>query len=451
MPQPTLNNNIGTTPTPTTTGETNLSTTPVNTPETPLYTLGETSPLNTNASTYVGEPMVMSSSQANQEVAGYSQELSNALTNFQQQDIQFDEASYSDPMTEMFDQMFQTGNMMTKKVISNIQRNRQNRENEMKNQTEIYKRSLMGLGIQSGKAEYAPELLLGQMQEVENALQRNLTDLDMEESMALMEAQQAQQESNFRLLRERMEYVREIKREKENELINYYQRLQAQQGIAEITAQQAIGQFEGLRGEEREIFLEQLSRQSGVPIGSLAQAMVTERQRLDDEAFARAKARQGTSGSSSSIRFTSSQKSQLLSLPGMNAQLIDEIETFYGMYGAEGINAMPNLTDAQKQGVITTLWDEDTFDALGAATKVPSSVRGNIANRVDGMKRKEQKALAEELGLGGVKRRDRETAIKNTLAEIFPTEESQIIMDEYLNGELTVDEVNYIFSQLSEA
>lgn len=177
--------------------------------------------------------------------------------------------NYSDPYTQALDKMKANQDAATQNLIATIQAKRANRGNEINQSYQRYKEGLMLLGIQSEDINSTPDIVMGNIQQAENARIAKLQDLDMQEATALLEAQTARDEKDFKLLKDRMDYIKEIKRERINTLKDNFDMLKAEQGIADIQAEQIYDQLGKLSGNQKEQFLQEIANSFNVPVGAI--------------------------------------------------------------------------------------------------------------------------------------------------------------------------------------
>ena len=177
--------------------------------------------------------------------------------------------NYSDPYTQALDKMKVNQDVATQNLINTIQAKRANRGNEITQSYERYKQGLMLLGVQSENIQSSPDIVMGNIQQAENARIAKLQELDQEEATAMLEATMAQDEKDFKLLKDRMDYIKEIKRERINTLKDNFDMLKAEQGIADIQAEQIYDQLNKLSGTQKEQFLQEIANRFNVPVGAI--------------------------------------------------------------------------------------------------------------------------------------------------------------------------------------
>jgi len=177
--------------------------------------------------------------------------------------------NYSDPYTQALDKMKANQDVATQNLINTIQAKRANRGNEITQSYERYKQGLMLLGVQSENIQSSPDIVMGNIQQAENARIAKLQELDQEEATAMLEATMAQDEKDFKLLKDRMDYIKEIKRERINTLKDSYDTMKYEQGIGEMQAEQIYSQLNTLSGDKKEQFLQEIANRFNIPVGAI--------------------------------------------------------------------------------------------------------------------------------------------------------------------------------------
>lgn len=131
-----------------------------------------------------------------------------------------------DPYIKALDSISERSSESTKRLIANIQANRLRSQNKLTESYDRYKRGLQLLGIQTNRAESTPDILTGQLKEADNQYMGKLADLDAEENKALMDAENARAENDFKTLKERMDYVRQVRKDQADTLKEYNDMIQ---------------------------------------------------------------------------------------------------------------------------------------------------------------------------------------------------------------------------------
>ena len=237
----------------------------------------------------VPNQLVVSSNPSRIQTMQYSNKLSNALNSYglsnsnvpNQNNIPNDpttqpnntDVNAHDPFIGMLNNMQSTSDTSTKRLISNIQANRARTQSGLANEYENYKRGIQLLGIQHNQAQFTPDILMSHVKQAENEFQSKISDLDREESKALMDAEEARNTNNFRLLKERMDYVDKIRKEKKESLKDFYDTTLSQEKVSDSIAQSIYSVAQGLDNSEKEVFLQQVSQKYKIPLGSLVQSL----------------------------------------------------------------------------------------------------------------------------------------------------------------------------------
>ncbi len=255
---------------------------------TPLKVDGKYGPLTQAATVFKPNNLVVTAGPATTEFNKNSGELTNMLTQLNQvqnpnvqmgNDITIDKVS--DPYTQMLDRLGSTSDASTKALIGTIQAQRANKVNTLDAEYSNYKQGLQLLGIQHNEAQATPDLLMGHIKQAENEHQAKINALDLETNKALMEAENAKEEKNLSLLKEKMSYIKDLKKEKQDYLKNIADQLTAENKIADAEATQYYDKLEKMADADKETFLVALSKKYGISLGSLVKAMGAEKERRE--------------------------------------------------------------------------------------------------------------------------------------------------------------------------
>lgn len=241
---------------------------------TPLLVDAMYGPKTQQASMFGKSQPVVTSDGSRKQFLGDSVELTKMLGNYgagqqqtQPQDKTID--TVSDPYTQALDRIKSNSDAGTANLIATIQAKRANNANEVTKGYERYKSGLQLLGIQSGEIESSPEIVMGHIQQAENAKVGKLQELDREEATAMLEAKSAMDNKDFSLLKEKMSYVKDLKKERLNTLKDRYDELKAEKGIGEIQAEQIYGQLGSLNSSQKQQFLQGIADRFGIPVGAV--------------------------------------------------------------------------------------------------------------------------------------------------------------------------------------
>ena len=182
--------------------------------------------------------------------------------------------TYSDPYTQMLDKLSGNSDIATKNLIQNIKSQKQGQEMQVNDEIERYKQGLQLLGIQTGNAQFTPDIVMGNVMQAENQRMQKLQELDRNEASAVLEATMARDEKDFRLLKDRMDYIKEVKRERLNVLKDSYDMLKSEQGIADIQAEQIYDQLQKLTNDaDKMTFIQEISSRFGIPPGAIVSSI----------------------------------------------------------------------------------------------------------------------------------------------------------------------------------
>ena len=310
-------------------------------------------PSTTASST--SKPVVVSSNPARKEFNTHSMTLGQMLSSLNNQstglpsdNITLD-SQQNDPYIKLLNQQSMLDDAASKALIATIRASKYNNQNQVTQSYDNYKKGLQLLGIQHNEAQFTPDLLQGRIQQVEVQKIQELQKYEIEANKALIDARQAQASGNLALFREKMNYIKDLKDERDNYLKKLASNLEAETSIAENRAEAIYGQMQSLNPAERETYLNAVAEKSGIPVTSLMAAL----QRV-------AESKTSKSGGGSSGGGYTSQELRKLRQAGIDPADIESADDF--LYGdsssyskADLENALNNLVDdnLDEEGYIT--------------------------------------------------------------------------------------------------
>ena len=268
----------------------------------PLVTDGKFGPLTQAASKFQSSPII-STGNIHREAKTNSIALDNALRSFNlggsstsktQTTPNFGTTineTANDPYVKMLDSLSNRSNDSTKMLIANIQAQKAREANKINEQYSNYEKGLQLLGIQTNKAQATGDLLAGQIKQAENQHMEKISALDAEESKALMDAENARADNDFKVLKEKMDYVKQLKKDKADALKELHNSLSDNSKSAAIEAHEIYDTLNTLSDTDKESFLIALSQKFNLPLGSLTQALVDEKAKRDKVASKGSKTR----------------------------------------------------------------------------------------------------------------------------------------------------------------
>lgn len=194
-------------------------------------------------------------------------------------------ASASDPYIRELDALAARSNDSTKMLIQNIKTEKMRQQVQTDKQYQSYKEGLQLLGIQTNEASATPDLLASHINQAESEHQDKIRELDAEESKALMDAENARADNDFKTLGAKMDYVKQIKSQREQALKDYYDTLSnsttsksyaATQQTAQAAAHDVYDTILSLDDADKESFLVAVSQKFDLPLGTLVTALTDE-------------------------------------------------------------------------------------------------------------------------------------------------------------------------------
>lgn len=244
--------------------------------------------------------------------------------------------TYQDPYTQALTQQAQQGDQYTKALIGSLQARNQGLKNEMAGQYDSYKRGLQLLGIQTNSAQSTPDLLMGHIQQAQNEYTSKIQNLNQEEAFTIMEAENARADKNLSLLKEKMDYVKEIKKEKQNALKEAYERMSLEADVSKEQVGLYYDKMQTLNDEDKEDFLIAISKKFNIPLPGLVKAMSDEASARqissEDRAYELSKRKKDLSGGGDG-GYTEQEKRKLRQA-GIDPTDIEAADNF--LYGDEG-------------------------------------------------------------------------------------------------------------------
>ncbi len=178
--------------------------------------------------------------------------------------------NYSDSYTQMLDRISSTSDAATKNLIATIQANRQNQTNTINKDADRLKSGLMSLGLETGQINFTPDLVYGHIQQAENDRMAKLSDIDQKEATALLDAQQAADNKDFTLLKDRVDYIKSLKQDQIDVLKNTYETMNYQQEIGKIQATQIYDELQKLPNSSAKLsFLQGIASKYNIPLEAL--------------------------------------------------------------------------------------------------------------------------------------------------------------------------------------
>lgn len=187
----------------------------------------------------------------------------------------------NDPYIAQLNAMSARSNTSTKMLISNIIATKTNKALKIDKEYDNYKKGLQLLGIQHNEAQSSPDLLAGHIVQAENDHMDKINDLDAEESKALMDAETAQANNDFKTLDEKMSYVKDLQTQKSNALKDLQATVSDTSKNATIEAHDIYDTLGTLDDADKESFITAVAKKFNLPLGSLVTALADEKTKRD--------------------------------------------------------------------------------------------------------------------------------------------------------------------------
>lgn len=264
-------------------------------------------------------------------------------------------ANYSDPTTQSLDRIAKQSDSATKALIATIQAQRQSGTNALDKTYDNYKRGLQGLGIQTNSAQATPDLLQGHIVQAEADHQAKLTDLNVKINKAMMDAQTAATNKEYKIVAEKNKYIKDLKKEQSDVLKNFASQLTAQKTISANLASSVYSSLNKLNAADKEQFLQTIAEHYKIPLGKLVQDIAAFAQKQAVTNARAAKALSGGSTKANTNGSTSFSPKEIKTLQNVefNQSDIQNIQSAINKYGIKSVVADPKgkLTDEQKQAL----------------------------------------------------------------------------------------------------
>jgi len=211
----------------------------------------------------------------------------------------------TDPFMAELTKMGERSSDNTKRLIASIQASKQRQANKVNKQYDNYVSGLQLLGIQTNSAQYTPELLQGSIQQAETEHIQKLQDLDVEENKALMDAENARADNDFKLLKERMDYVKEIKKDKADTLKAYNDAIINSGKLAEAQIEPKLAKeiyttINQLEDTDKEAFINSIAQKFGLNPSTVVSSLTSIITSGEKDALSLASARKSLNKTTSS-------------------------------------------------------------------------------------------------------------------------------------------------------
>lgn len=188
-----------------------------------------------------------------------------------------EQTTVQDPFIQGLNDMGSRSDLATQRLIRSTQAMYQNKVNTINKEYDNYTRGLQALGIQHNDATATPDLLAGHIKEAANEKMSKISELDAEEAKTIMDAQAARDDNDFRILKEKMDYLKEIQKEKANAIKDMYDNIANSDKLADIQAHDIYDTLQTLDPNDQEAFIQEVARRFNIPLISLVTALADEK------------------------------------------------------------------------------------------------------------------------------------------------------------------------------
>lgn len=175
----------------------------------------------------------------------------------------------SDPYLVALQGIADRSNDASKRLIATIAAKHQSEVNEVERNYDKYARGMELLGINNGQAQFTPEILKGQILEIKNQKLSKVHDLDQEMASAIADAEDARSQNDFKVLQEKMDYVRQLKQDRAQALKDLADSDTDAMRKAQFFGDTIYDSIRGLSGDQKTAALSALSSKLGIPVAYL--------------------------------------------------------------------------------------------------------------------------------------------------------------------------------------
>lgn len=226
-----------------------------------------------------------------------------------------------------------------------------------------YKAGLESLGIQSGLSRYAPGLQADKLINADKAEAEALQTIQEKEDFAIAKAKQARLDNDAKTLKETVDEIRQIKKDKADELQRQLNKRTQDITVANSIATQAYKQLQSMPADQKEEYLNALADQNNIDVGTLVAALAKEQ---DDQykfrlttSLQQQQLNNGSGGSGGKVLSTAA----LNYIKKQNPML----DLSYGMT-QQDVDFLTQLGSATQQAIQSDLSNPDNVDDDGYLT-----------------------------------------------------------------------------------
>lgn len=195
------------------------------------------------------------------------------------------EGTDQDPILQGLSKLQSTSDAAQKSLLSTITAQYANEKNKVNEQFGNYKAGLQELGIQTNQAQATPDLLMGHIQKAGADQLEKINSLTAEESKALMDASAAKEANDFKTLTAKMDYIKQIKKDKADAIKEMYDNISNSTKIAQIQAHDIYDTMQTLDPADQESFIQAVAKKYNLSVVSLVQALKDEKTSRESDAL----------------------------------------------------------------------------------------------------------------------------------------------------------------------
>lgn len=187
------------------------------------------------------------------------------------------EGTANDPFIQQLNTLQTNQDAATKALIASTAATYQNNVNKVNAQYGNYKAGLQQLGLETGEAEATPDLLVGHIQQAANDQMDKINTLQANEQKAIIDANNAKANGDFRTMTARMTYVKNIQTEKAAAIKNMYDAVNSANKEVTYDAPSLYASYSSLTDpNDKKAFIAAVAQQFGTSPISVVSALTGE-------------------------------------------------------------------------------------------------------------------------------------------------------------------------------
>lgn len=175
------------------------------------------------------------------------------------------DGAYTDAYTQALDALGSRSDMATKSLIATISAQHANAVNNINQNYDKYSRGMELLGIENNSAQSGPEALAGQLLEIKNQQMSKISALDVEMNKAVLDAQNARADNDFKIVKEKVDYIKQLKKDKADAIKELATSEDQYMQKATFYGKYIYDALQGIPASQRKDAIDALSKSLGIP------------------------------------------------------------------------------------------------------------------------------------------------------------------------------------------